>query len=63
MRRTVLLVADMALTLLVISGVAPAANRVGTDGPDTIRGPHKADNLLGRGRNDRTSASVAAATC
>jgi len=53
MRRTILLVAAMALTLLVASGVALAVNKIGTDGPDTLRGTNKADNLIGLGGNDR----------
>ena len=52
MRRTVLLVATMALTLLVASGVALAVNKVGTNGPDTLKGTDGADNLLGLGGND-----------
>ena len=52
MRRAILLVAMMALTLLVASGVAWAVNKIGTDGPDTLIGTNKADNLLGRGGND-----------
>ena len=53
MRRTILLLATMALTLLVASGVALAVNKIGTNGPDTLRGTNKADNLLGEGGNDR----------
>lgn len=45
MRRAKPLVAMMALTLLVASGVALAVNKVGTDGPDTLRGTHGSDNL------------------
>jgi Ca2+-binding RTX toxin-like protein len=52
MRRTMLMLATMALTLLVASGVAWAVTKVGTDGPDTLRGTHGDDNLLGRGGND-----------
>jgi Ca2+-binding RTX toxin-like protein len=52
MRRTVLLLASMALTLLVASGVALAVNKIGTDGPDTLKGTNRADNLLGKGGND-----------
>ena len=52
MRRTILLLTTMALTLLVASGVALAVTKIGTDGPDTLRGTNKADNLLGRGGND-----------
>src|SRR5215213_6111419 len=53
MRRTVLLLATMALTLLVASGVALAVNKSGTDGPDTLMGTNGADNLVGLGGNDR----------
>src|SRR5215210_2423790 len=52
MRKTILLMATMALTLLVASGVALAVTKIGTDGPDTLRGTNGADNLLGRGGND-----------
>jgi Ca2+-binding RTX toxin-like protein len=53
MRRTILLVATMALTLLVASGVALAVTRIGGPGPNTLRGTNGADNLLGEGGNDR----------
>jgi len=53
MRRTILLLATMALTLLVASGVALAVTKIGTDGPDTLRGTNGADNLLGKGGNDK----------
>ena len=33
MRRTILMVAAMALTVLVASGVALAITKIGTDGP------------------------------
>jgi Ca2+-binding RTX toxin-like protein len=56
MRRTILLVVTMILTLLVASGVAWAVNKIGTDGPDTLRGTNGADNLLGKGGNDRLFA-------
>jgi Ca2+-binding RTX toxin-like protein len=52
MRRTMLLLATMALTLLVASGVALAVTRIGTDGPDTLRGTKGDDNLIGQGGND-----------
>jgi Ca2+-binding RTX toxin-like protein len=51
-RRAILLVAMMALTLLVASGVALAINKIGTNGPDTLRGTNEDDNLLGKGGND-----------
>jgi len=52
MRRTIVLLATMALTLLVASGVALAVTRIGTNGPDTLRGTNGTDNLLGNGGND-----------
>jgi Ca2+-binding RTX toxin-like protein len=52
MRRVVLVLAAMALALLLASGVAWAVNKIGTNGPDTLRGTNKADNLLGKGGND-----------
>jgi len=56
MRRTMVMVATMALTLLVASGVALAVNKIGTNGPDTLRGTNGADNLLGKGGNDKLYA-------
>jgi Ca2+-binding RTX toxin-like protein len=53
MRRTILLMVTMALTLLVASGVALAVTRIGTDGPDTLRGTRGSDQLLGMGGSDR----------
>src|SRR5829696_10083618 len=44
MRRTILLLATMALTLLVASGVALAVTKIGTNGPDILRGTNRADN-------------------
>ena len=52
MRRTMLLLATITLTLLVASGVALAVTKIGTDGPDTLRGTNGDDNLLGKGAND-----------
>jgi len=52
MRRTILLLATMALTLLVASGVALAVTKIGGPGPDTLRGTNGADNLLGNVGND-----------
>src|SRR5829696_5085054 len=52
MRRTIVLLASMALTLLVASGVALAVTKIGGPGPDTLRGTNGADNLLGEGGND-----------
>jgi Ca2+-binding RTX toxin-like protein len=53
MRRVVLVLAAMALTLLLASGVAWAVNKVGTNGPNTLRGTDRADNLSGKGGNDK----------
>jgi Ca2+-binding RTX toxin-like protein len=53
MRRIILMVATVALTVLVASGVALAVNKIGTDGPDTLRGTNGNDNLIGKGGNDR----------
>ncbi len=52
MRRVILLLALMAATLVVASGVALAVNKVGTNGPDTLRGTNGDDNLVGLGGND-----------
>jgi Ca2+-binding RTX toxin-like protein len=52
MRRLVFLLTAMALTLVLASGVALAVNKIGTNGPNTLRGTNKADNLLGKGGND-----------
>ena len=52
MRRVVLVLAAMTLALLLASGVALAVNKVGTNGPDTLRGTNEDDNLLGKGGND-----------
>ena len=52
MRRTIVLLATMALTLLVASGVAWAVTKIGTNGPDTLRGTKGDDNLIGQGAND-----------
>jgi len=52
MRRTIVLLATRALTLLVASRVALAVTKIGGPGPDTLRGTKGADNLLGNGAND-----------
>ena len=46
MRRLILAFAVMAVTLVVAGGVALAVNKVGTDGPDTLRGTNGDDNLI-----------------
>src|SRR5215203_6984641 len=53
MRRTILLVASIALSLLVASGIALAVNKVGTEARDFLKGTDGADHLVGRGGNDR----------
>jgi Ca2+-binding RTX toxin-like protein len=52
MRRTIVLLATMTLTLLVASGVALAVTKIGTDGPDYFRGTNGDDILIGKGGND-----------
>jgi Ca2+-binding RTX toxin-like protein len=52
MRRLVFSLTAMALALVLASGVALAVDRIGTNGPDTLRGTNGVDNLLGRGGND-----------
>src|SRR5829696_1803731 len=52
MRRTVVLLATMVLSLLLASGVALAVVKIGTDGPDTLRGTKDSDVLSGRGGTD-----------
>ena len=52
MRRTIVLLSTMALTLVVASGVALAVTKIGGPGPDTLRGTNGADNLLGNSGND-----------
>jgi Ca2+-binding RTX toxin-like protein len=52
MRRAILLLTVMAAALVLGSGVAWAVNKIGTDGPDTLRGTNGADNLVGLGGND-----------
>jgi len=56
MRRTIVMLATMTLTVLVASGVALAVTKIGTDGPDTLRGTNGDDNLTGKGGNDRLYA-------
>jgi Ca2+-binding RTX toxin-like protein len=42
----------MALALVLASGGVLAVNRIGTNGPDTLKGTNGADSLLGKGGND-----------
>src|SRR5919107_1480274 len=52
MRRLVFLLTVIALVLVLASGVALAVDRIGTNGPDTLRGTNGADNVLGGSGND-----------
>jgi hypothetical protein len=52
MRRSMLLLATMALTLLIAVGVALAVTKIGNDGRDFLKGTAKADNLIGQGETD-----------
>ena len=56
MRRIILLLMALAMTLVVASGVALAVNKKGTDGPNTLWGTNSADNLFGMGGNDKLYA-------
>ena len=51
MRRIILLLMAMAMTLVVANRVALAVNKIGTEGPDRLVGTNGADNLLGMGGN------------
>ena len=53
MRRAILMVAAVALSLLVASGIALAVNKVGTQGRDFLKGTDGADHLVGKGEDDR----------
>ena len=48
MRRVILLLTLMAATLVVASGVALAVNKIGTNGPDTLRGPTETTTSLAK---------------
>jgi hypothetical protein len=62
LRRAILLVATMVLTVLVASGVALAVTKIGTDGPDTLRGTNGNDKLIGKGAMTYSSPCVATTT-
>jgi Ca2+-binding RTX toxin-like protein len=53
MKRTMLLLATVTLSLLVASGIALAVNKIGTDHRDFLKGTDGADNLVGKGDSDR----------
>ncbi len=50
--RAALAAATLAMALAAAGGPALAANRVGTDGGETLVGTHRADQLEGKGGND-----------
>jgi hypothetical protein len=52
MRRTIVLLATVALTVLVAGGVALAVAKIGTQGRDFLKGTAGADNLIGQGETD-----------
>ena len=52
MRRTALLLASVAVALLLVSGVALAATKIGGPGDDALRGTNNPDLLDGRGGDD-----------
>ena len=56
MRRILMLLTVMTVTLVVAGGVAWAVTKIGTNGPDTLWGTNGNDNLIGRGGNDRLFA-------
>jgi Ca2+-binding RTX toxin-like protein len=53
MRRTILLLATIVLTLVVSAGVALAVHKVGTQSRDFLKGTDGADHLVGKGDSDR----------
>ncbi len=53
MRRLILLLTTMAVTLVVAGGVALAVNKIGTGHRDFLKGTDGADNLVGKGDSDR----------
>jgi Ca2+-binding RTX toxin-like protein len=52
MRRVALVLVAIALALVLASGVALAVTKIGTDGPDRLRGTNNADKLVGKGGDD-----------
>ena len=52
MKRTIVLFATMVLSLLVVSGMALAVTKIGTDRADTLMGTKGSDVLSGRGHTD-----------
>jgi len=52
MRRVILLLTVMAVTLVATSRMALAVNKIGTNGLDSLKGTNGADNLLSKVAND-----------
>ena len=63
MRRAILLVATMALTLLVASGVALAVTKIGTNGPDTLKGTKGTTTSWARVATINSTPWAAATSC
>jgi Ca2+-binding RTX toxin-like protein len=55
MRRTIMLLTMMGLTLVLSSAVALAAVKIGTEGADRLSGTDGNDQITGKGGNDRTN--------
>jgi Ca2+-binding RTX toxin-like protein len=62
MRKSVLLLASIALTVLLVSGVAFAATFYGTDRADEISGTRQSDQIFGQGGNDILGGGARATT-
>lgn len=54
MRRTIMLLTVMGLTLVLSSTIALAAVKIGTNAAETIRGTDGNDQITGKGGNDKT---------
>ena len=52
MKRILLVLATIVAAVLMVGGVALAATKIGTDGPDTLMGTKGSDALSGRGGTD-----------
>ena len=52
MKRILLMLATIVAAVLMVGGVALAATKIGTDGPDTLMGTKGSDALSGRGGTD-----------
>jgi hypothetical protein len=49
MLRVFLVLALVATTLVMASGLALAVTKIATNGPETLRGTNRDDNLIGKG--------------